>query len=127
MRRRKAASGPKFRRFPDAPPRAKRWRSFSIIYTRRSKAAFRSTLQSRSRMKGSASWKFLYEDTAATSPAWWSDAAGDCSALAAAIIFTASPELSCVFSIPIHGNRPLKTGLLRHLAKLAEISAEELE
>ena len=30
-------------------------------------------------------------------------------------------------SIPIHGNRPLKTGLLRYLAKLAEISAEELE
>jgi predicted RNA binding protein YcfA (HicA-like mRNA interferase family) len=29
-------------------------------------------------------------------------------------------------SIPIHGNRPLKTGLLRHLAKLAEISDEEL-
>ena len=24
-------------------------------------------------------------------------------------------------SIPIHGNRPLKSGLLRHLAKLAEI------
>jgi predicted RNA binding protein YcfA (HicA-like mRNA interferase family) len=24
-------------------------------------------------------------------------------------------------SIPIHGNRPLKTGLLRHLAKLAEV------
>jgi predicted RNA binding protein YcfA (HicA-like mRNA interferase family) len=24
-------------------------------------------------------------------------------------------------SIPIHGNRPLKKGLLRHLAKLAEI------
>jgi predicted RNA binding protein YcfA (HicA-like mRNA interferase family) len=23
-------------------------------------------------------------------------------------------------SIPIHGNKPLKTGLLRHLAKLAE-------
>ena len=29
-------------------------------------------------------------------------------------------------SIPIHGNRPLKTGLLRHLAKLAEIPDEEL-
>jgi len=29
-------------------------------------------------------------------------------------------------SIPIHGNRPLKTGLLRHLAKLAEISDEEV-
>jgi predicted RNA binding protein YcfA (HicA-like mRNA interferase family) len=28
--------------------------------------------------------------------------------------------------IPIHGNRPLKTGLLRHLAKLADISDEEL-
>jgi predicted RNA binding protein YcfA (HicA-like mRNA interferase family) len=25
-------------------------------------------------------------------------------------------------SIPIHGNKPLKTGLLRHLAKLADIS-----
>ena len=24
-------------------------------------------------------------------------------------------------SVPIHGNRPLKIGLLRHLAKLAEI------
>jgi len=29
-------------------------------------------------------------------------------------------------SIPIHGNRPLKLGLLRHLAKLAEISDEEI-
>jgi predicted RNA binding protein YcfA (HicA-like mRNA interferase family) len=27
-------------------------------------------------------------------------------------------------SIPIHGNRPLKVGLLRHLAKLAEIEDE---
>jgi len=30
-------------------------------------------------------------------------------------------------SIPIHGNRALKIGLLRHLAKLAEISDEDLE
>jgi predicted RNA binding protein YcfA (HicA-like mRNA interferase family) len=29
-------------------------------------------------------------------------------------------------SIPIHGNRPLKFGLLRHLAKLAEIPDDEL-
>ena len=29
-------------------------------------------------------------------------------------------------SIPIHANRPLKTGLLRHLAKLAEIPEEDL-
>ena len=29
-------------------------------------------------------------------------------------------------SIPIHGNRPLKVGLLRHLSKLAEISDEDL-
>jgi predicted RNA binding protein YcfA (HicA-like mRNA interferase family) len=29
-------------------------------------------------------------------------------------------------TIPIHGNRPLKIGLLRHLAKLAEIEVEEL-
>jgi predicted RNA binding protein YcfA (HicA-like mRNA interferase family) len=30
-------------------------------------------------------------------------------------------------SIPIHGNRPLKIGLLRHLAKLAEIPDDELQ
>jgi predicted RNA binding protein YcfA (HicA-like mRNA interferase family) len=29
-------------------------------------------------------------------------------------------------SIPIHGNRPLKTGLLRHLAKLADLSDTDL-
>ena len=29
-------------------------------------------------------------------------------------------------SIPIHGNKPLKTGLLRHLAKLADVSDEDL-
>ena len=30
-------------------------------------------------------------------------------------------------SIPIHGNRPLKIGLLRHLAKLAEVPDADLE
>jgi predicted RNA binding protein YcfA (HicA-like mRNA interferase family) len=30
-------------------------------------------------------------------------------------------------SIPIHANRPLKTGLFRHLLKIAEISEDELE
>ncbi len=29
-------------------------------------------------------------------------------------------------SVPIHGNKPLKTGLLRHLAKLAELAEEDL-
>jgi predicted RNA binding protein YcfA (HicA-like mRNA interferase family) len=29
-------------------------------------------------------------------------------------------------SVPIHGNRPLKLGLLRHLAKLAGIADDEL-
>jgi predicted RNA binding protein YcfA (HicA-like mRNA interferase family) len=29
-------------------------------------------------------------------------------------------------SVPIHGNKPLKTGLLRHLAKLAELSDDDL-
>jgi len=29
-------------------------------------------------------------------------------------------------SIPIHGNKPLKIGLLRHLMKLAEIQESEL-
>ncbi len=32
------------------------------------------------------------------------------------------PGSSVRLSIPIHGNRPLKLGLLRHLAKLAEIA-----
>jgi predicted RNA binding protein YcfA (HicA-like mRNA interferase family) len=30
-------------------------------------------------------------------------------------------------SIPVHGNRPLKRGLLRHMAKMAEIPDEELK
>ena len=30
-------------------------------------------------------------------------------------------------SIPIHGNRPLKLGLLQHLAKLAELADTELD
>ena len=29
-------------------------------------------------------------------------------------------------SVPIHGNKPLKTGLLKHLAKLAGLSDEDL-
>jgi predicted RNA binding protein YcfA (HicA-like mRNA interferase family) len=30
-------------------------------------------------------------------------------------------------SIPIHGNRPLKIGLFRHLAKLAALPDEDLQ
>jgi predicted RNA binding protein YcfA (HicA-like mRNA interferase family) len=30
-------------------------------------------------------------------------------------------------SVPVHGNRPLKAGLLAHLAKLAGITEDELE
>ena len=30
-------------------------------------------------------------------------------------------------SLPIHANRPLKLGLLRHLAKLAEIPDDEMD
>jgi predicted RNA binding protein YcfA (HicA-like mRNA interferase family) len=29
-------------------------------------------------------------------------------------------------SIPLHGNQSLKVGLLRHLAKIAEISLDEI-
>jgi predicted RNA binding protein YcfA (HicA-like mRNA interferase family) len=29
-------------------------------------------------------------------------------------------------SIPIHGNKPMKTGLLRHLMKMAELSDADL-
>lgn len=30
-------------------------------------------------------------------------------------------------SIPVHGNRPLKIGLLNHLLKMASLSAADLE
>lgn len=30
------------------------------------------------------------------------------------------------FSIPIHGSKPLKTGLLRHLMKMADLSDADL-
>jgi len=36
----------------------------------------------------------------------------------------AKPGSVVRLSIPIYGNRPLKIGLLRHLAKLAEIEDE---
>jgi len=39
-------------------------------------------------------------------------------------ISTARAAVSSV-SVPIHGNKPLKTGLLRHLAKLADLSEED--
>ncbi|MER9296079.1 type II toxin-antitoxin system HicA family toxin [Mesorhizobium sp. M0621] len=29
-------------------------------------------------------------------------------------------------SIPIHGNKPLKTGLLRHLLRMADIGEDEI-
>ena len=29
-------------------------------------------------------------------------------------------------SVPVHGNRPLKTGLLRHLLKLANLAENDL-
>jgi predicted RNA binding protein YcfA (HicA-like mRNA interferase family) len=37
------------------------------------------------------------------------------------------PGTTVRLSIPIHGHRPLKTGLLRHLLKLAVIPEEVLE
>ena len=36
------------------------------------------------------------------------------------------PGSSVRLSIPIHGNAPLKTGLLRHLMKLAAIGDDDL-
>jgi hypothetical protein len=38
----------------------------------------------------------------------------------------ARPEALYAFSIPIHGNRPLKIDLLRHVAKLADIPDRDL-
>jgi hypothetical protein len=38
----------------------------------------------------------------------------------------AKTESVVLLSIPIHGNKPLKTRLLRHLAKLEELSDDDL-
>ena len=35
-------------------------------------------------------------------------------------------EIAARLSVPIHGSQPLKIGLLKHLAKLAEIPDDEL-
>ena len=49
-----------------------------------------------------------------------SGAAGGCCGSRAATNIYGKPGSVVRLSIPIHGNRPLKTGLLRHLAKLVE-------
>lgn len=36
------------------------------------------------------------------------------------------PDIPARISVPIHGNKPLKVGLQRHLMKLAEIAESEL-
>lgn len=35
-------------------------------------------------------------------------------------------DIAARISVPVHGNKPLKIGLLRHLMKLAEIDESEL-
>ncbi len=37
------------------------------------------------------------------------------------------PESIVRLSVPIHGNKPIKLGLLKHLLKMAELSEEDLE
>jgi predicted RNA binding protein YcfA (HicA-like mRNA interferase family) len=37
------------------------------------------------------------------------------------------PDSIVRLSIPVHGNKPLKTGLLRHLVKMAGLSESGLE
>ena len=36
------------------------------------------------------------------------------------------PDSIVRLSVPVHGNRPLKTGLLRHLLKAADLSEQDL-
>jgi predicted RNA binding protein YcfA (HicA-like mRNA interferase family) len=37
------------------------------------------------------------------------------------------PGSTVRLSVPVHGGRPLKTGLLRHLLKMAGLSDDDLE
>ena len=39
----------------------------------------------------------------------------------------AKPDSVVRLSVPIHGNRPLKIGLLRHLMKAAELEEKDLD
>jgi predicted RNA binding protein YcfA (HicA-like mRNA interferase family) len=36
------------------------------------------------------------------------------------------PDIPTRISVPIHGNRPLKTGLLRHFLKATSLTEEDL-
>jgi len=38
----------------------------------------------------------------------------------------AKADTAVRLSVPIHGNRPLKTGLARHLLKMADLSEEDV-
>jgi predicted RNA binding protein YcfA (HicA-like mRNA interferase family) len=38
-----------------------------------------------------------------------------------------NPEASQILSIPVHGNKDLKTGTLKALMKIAELTEEELQ
>jgi predicted RNA binding protein YcfA (HicA-like mRNA interferase family) len=60
-------------------------------------------------------------------PASWSEtAAGSCAYSGSHHIY-GKPGSVVGLSIPIHGNRPLKTGLLRHLLKLAQIPENQVD
>lgn len=37
------------------------------------------------------------------------------------------PDSIVRISVPIHGNQPLKAGLLRHLLKMADLTEEDLD
>jgi hypothetical protein len=53
-----------------------------------------------------------------------SSTAGNCFRVSGSHHIYGKPGSIVRLSIPIHGNRPLKKGLLRHLAKLAEIDED---
>src|SRR5688500_5002805 len=118
----KVASGRKSLRFPAAPPRARPWTSSCAICMRRLKAAFRSTSPRLRPAARSAFSKSPYEVAVRR----------DFARLRAPRLAVAShhtygkPGNVIRLSVPIHSNRPLKTGLLRHLAKLAETDDDEL-
>jgi hypothetical protein len=52
--------------------------------------------------------------------------AGNYRELRAAIIFILKREPTVRISVPIHGNKPLKIGLIKHFMKVAGIDEGEL-
>src|SRR2546423_13710149 len=127
MRLRRAASGPKSLPFRAVLRKATAWMSSCKIFAKRLKDVFRLKSPRPNRAAPNGCWNCLHEilirpRLRSYRRASWLDPA---SRKWQSSYLRQEWKRRAAFPIPIHGNKPLKTGLLRHLAKLAEISDDD--